>query len=186
MLSDSTFPLLFEMLSVVPEGGRGRGHLNVTWQGAAHFLRVSTIRLGKKIAFWYPVSEFLDYKTIEKTTVFCSLTNSHNSFRNFWSIFIPRSGIYAENDTLKNGTSRIGLYGSAPPPPRSVVQCVWQLLNICSVRTCAVADSLKLKPCSAKRSIRLTTQQLNIIKQHFAEQMFSVVQSKCSVRLTRA
>ena len=22
-----------------------------------------------------------------------------------------------KNDTLKNGTSRIGLYGSAPPPP---------------------------------------------------------------------
>ena len=30
---------------------------------------------------------------------------------------MPGSGIYAENDTLKNGTSRIGLYASAPPPP---------------------------------------------------------------------
>ena len=24
-----------------------------------------------------------------------------------------------KNDTLKNGTSRIGLYGSAPPPPEA-------------------------------------------------------------------
>ena len=31
-----------------------------------------------------------------KTIAFCSWTNSHNLFWNFWSIFIPRSGIYAE------------------------------------------------------------------------------------------
>ena len=31
-----------------------------------------------------------------KTIAFCSWTNSHNPFRNFWSIFIHRSGIYAE------------------------------------------------------------------------------------------
>ena len=81
----------------------GEGHLNVTWRGGAHFLRVSTTHLGKKFAFWYPVSEFLDYKTIGnnsllflKTIAFYSWTNSHNPFRNFWSIFIPRSGIYAE------------------------------------------------------------------------------------------
>ena len=42
----------------------GGGHLNVTWRGRAQFLRISTTRLGKKFAFWYPVSEFLDYKTM--------------------------------------------------------------------------------------------------------------------------
>ena len=46
-------------------GGGGGGHLNVTWQGGAHFLRISTTRFGKKFAFRYPVSEFLDYKTIK-------------------------------------------------------------------------------------------------------------------------
>ena len=30
---------------------RGGGHLNVTRRGGAHFLRVSTIRLGKTFAF---------------------------------------------------------------------------------------------------------------------------------------
>ena len=44
----------------------GGGFFNVTWREGTHFLRVSTTRLGKKIAFWYPVSEFLDYKTIGK------------------------------------------------------------------------------------------------------------------------
>ena len=27
------------------------GHLNVTWRGGAHFLRISTTRLGKKLHF---------------------------------------------------------------------------------------------------------------------------------------
>ena len=31
--------------------GSPGGHLNVTWRGGAHFLRVSTTRLGKKFSF---------------------------------------------------------------------------------------------------------------------------------------
>ena len=38
-------------------GGGGGGHLNVTLQGGAHFLRICTNCLGKKIAFQYPVLE---------------------------------------------------------------------------------------------------------------------------------
>ena len=45
--------------------GGGGEHLNVTWWGGAHFLRISTTRLGKKIAFRYPVSELLDYKKFQ-------------------------------------------------------------------------------------------------------------------------
>ena len=52
-----------EIYTATPGGGE---HLNVTWRGGAHFLRVSATRLGKKFAFWYPVSEFLDYKTMGK------------------------------------------------------------------------------------------------------------------------
>ena len=44
----------------------GGGDLNATCRGGAQFLRISTTRLGKKFAFRYPVSEFLDYKTIGK------------------------------------------------------------------------------------------------------------------------
>ena len=33
---------------------------------------------------------------IAKTIAYCFRTNSHNPFRNFWSIFIPGSGLYAE------------------------------------------------------------------------------------------
>ena len=85
----------------------GKGHLNVTWRGGAHFLRTSTTCFGKKFAFRYPVSELLDKRIppnnrennsllFLKTIAYCSWTNSHNLFRNFWSIFIPGSGIYAE------------------------------------------------------------------------------------------
>ena len=61
----------------------------------------------KKFAFWYPVSELLNYKNYKnnrknnnllfsKTITCCYWTNSHNPFQNFWSIFILRSGFYAE------------------------------------------------------------------------------------------
>ena len=56
-------------------------------------------------------------KSIEKTIAYCSWTNSHNLFRNLWSISYPVQEFMLENDTLKNDTSRIGLYRSAPPPP---------------------------------------------------------------------
>ena len=35
-----------------------------------------------------------------------------------------------KNDTLKNGTSRIGLYGSAPPPAETMAQPSTGLTNI--------------------------------------------------------
>ena len=87
-----------------PGGGR---HLSVTWRGSAHVLRIFTTRSGKKFAFRYPVSESLHYKNSKnnrennsllflKTIAYCYWTNSHKLFRNFWSIFIPGSGIYAE------------------------------------------------------------------------------------------
>ena len=71
----------------------GRGHLNVTWREGAKFSRISTTCLGKSFAFQYPVSEFLDNKTIAKTIAYCSSTDNHNLLRNFWSICIPCSGI---------------------------------------------------------------------------------------------
>ena len=81
-----TTPIFLQLLTVNPlrimcstpwGGGRGLnlnpgGHLNVTWRGGAHFLRISTTRLGKKFAFRYPVLEFSDYKTIGKTIAYCS------------------------------------------------------------------------------------------------------------------
>ena len=58
-----------------------------------------------------------------------------------------------------------------------------QSLNICSVRTCVVGDCQsyhkinlgEVQPCSGKCSVCLTTQQLNITKQH------STLLNKCSV-----
>ena len=57
--------LLTKSISSVPPGG---GHLNVTWRGGAHFLRISTCNPFKKkiCTLQYPVSKFLDYKTIGK------------------------------------------------------------------------------------------------------------------------
>ena len=50
-----------------------------------------------------------------------------------------------------------------------------QSLNICSVRSCAVAECQReVQPCSTKCSVRLTIQQLNITKQH------STLLNKCS------
>ena len=56
-------PHVIVFLECIPGGG---GHSNVTWRGGAHFLRISTTRLGKKFAFRYPVSELLDYKDFQK------------------------------------------------------------------------------------------------------------------------
>ena len=75
----------------------------------AHFLRISgTTRLGKKNLHFDTL--FRNYYITKnsknnsenssllfsKTITYCSWTNSHNPFRNLWSIFIPRSGIYAK------------------------------------------------------------------------------------------
>ena len=73
-------PLQALVLDEMIDPGGGGGHLNVTWRGGAHFLRIFTTRLGKKIAFRYPVSEFLDHKhnrennsiLLLKTIAFCS------------------------------------------------------------------------------------------------------------------
>ena len=114
-----------------PSSSGGGGHLKVTWRGGAHFLRVSTTRLGKKFAFWYPVSRFLDYKTMEnnrginsllflKTIAFCFWTNSRNPFRNFWSSFIPRSGIYAEKWYPEKRHVPYRIIWKCPPGPSSL------------------------------------------------------------------
>ena len=50
--------------TLVEELGTG-GHL-ILRRGGAHFLRISTACLGIKFAFRFPVSEFLDNKTIGK------------------------------------------------------------------------------------------------------------------------
>ena len=51
-----------------------------------------------------------------------------------------------------------------------------QPLNICSVGACTVDDCCyRAQPCSAKCSIRLTTQQLNITEQ------LSTLLNNCSV-----
>ena len=83
----------------------------------------------KKIAFLIPCFGIFrlqnNRKTIWKTIAycfkaiaFCSWTTSHNPSRNFWSIFsYPVQEFMLKDDTLKNGTSRIGFYGSAPPVP---------------------------------------------------------------------
>ena len=56
---------------------RGGGHLNVTGrEGGTHFYRISKTCLGKKAYF--------------------SWTDTNSLFRNFWSIFTPSSGMYAE------------------------------------------------------------------------------------------
>ena len=87
---------------------RPQGHLNVTWQGGAHFFMNFHNPFRKKFAFWYPVSEFLDYKRIKnnmesnrllflKTIAYCFeqivisisqfLINFHTRFRNIcWKI----------------------------------------------------------------------------------------------------
>ena len=55
--------------------GLMEGALECNLTGGAHFLRISTTRLGKKIAFRYPVSELLDYNNIKnnrETIVCCS------------------------------------------------------------------------------------------------------------------
>ena len=36
------------------------------------------------------------FKKSWKTIVYCSLANNHNLFRNFWTILMPGSGIYAK------------------------------------------------------------------------------------------
>ena len=41
-----------------------RGALECNLTGRCPFLRISTTRLGKRFAFQYPVSGFLDYRTI--------------------------------------------------------------------------------------------------------------------------
>ena len=88
-----------------PEAATVRGGaLECNLTGRCPYLRISTTRLGKNFAFPYPVSELLNSKNNRenngilflKTIAYCSWTNNHNLFRNFWSIFIPRSGIFAE------------------------------------------------------------------------------------------
>ena len=45
---------------------------------------------------------------------YCSWTNIHCLFRNFYQFLYPVQEFRLKIDTLKNGTSCIGLYGSAP------------------------------------------------------------------------
>ena len=108
-------------------------NLNVTWWGGANFLSLHN-PFRKKIAFWYPVSEFLYYKTIgkqyennRKTIAYCCWTNSNNPFRNFWSIFMPRSGIYAETWYPEKRHVQYRFISKCPPPPGS------HLLHGCDV-----------------------------------------------------
>ena len=55
-----------------------------------------------------------------KTIVCCSWTNSHNLFRNFWSIFISRSGIYAQKWYPEKRHVSYRLIWKCPPP-RAIV-----------------------------------------------------------------
>ena len=51
-----------------------------------------------------------------KTIAYCSWTNSHNLFRNFWLIFISRSGIYAEKWYPEKRHVRCRFIWKFPPP----------------------------------------------------------------------
>ena len=81
-------------------GASPRGHLNVTWRGDTHFFKNLHSLLTKKICISIPCFGTFrlqnNRKTIGKTIAYCSSTNSHNLFKNFWSIFIPSSRIYNE------------------------------------------------------------------------------------------
>ena len=106
--------------------GRG-GHLNITWREGAHFLRISTTRLGKKFCISIPSFEIIRLqripKTIGKTIIYCSWKQQRivleqiviTCFGISEQFSYPVQEFMLKNDTLKNGTSRIGLYGSASP-----------------------------------------------------------------------
>ena len=52
-----------------------------------------------------------------ETMAYCSWTNIHDLFRNFYQFLYPVQEFRLKIDILKNGTSRICLYGSPPSPP---------------------------------------------------------------------
>ena len=73
----------------------GGGALECNLTGGAHFLRISTTRLGKNCTS-IPCFGIFRLQNSRETIAFCSSTHNQNPFRNFWWIFIPGSGIYAE------------------------------------------------------------------------------------------
>ena len=106
-------------------GQEAPGALECNLTGRCSFFKNLHNPLRKKFAFQYPVSELLDYK------------NSKNNRENNSLLFLKTIAIGLEqivitcfrisdqfsysvqefmlkNDALKNGTSRIGLCGSAP------------------------------------------------------------------------
>ena len=65
-------------------------------------------------------NSLLFVKTIAWTIAYCFWTNSHNPFRNFWSIFIPGSGNYAEKwYPEKRHVPYRFIWKCPPPPPRN-------------------------------------------------------------------
>ena len=74
-----------------------------------------------KICISIPFSGIIRLQKIPKTigkTIAYSWTNSHSLFRNFWSIFIPRSGIYAEKwYPEKRHLPYRFIWKCLPPPP---------------------------------------------------------------------
>ena len=89
---------------------RGGGHLNVTWRGGAHFFENLHNLFKEKTCISMPCFRIFrlqnNRENNNKTIAYCSLTNNHNLFRTFWSIFIPCSGILAENWYVENGMFR--------------------------------------------------------------------------------
>ena len=81
-------------------GGGGAGATECNLTGRCPFFKNLHNPFRKKICISIPCFGIIRLqkipKTIGKTIVYCSWTNSDNLYRNFWSIFMPGSGIYAE------------------------------------------------------------------------------------------
>ena len=121
----SSFPFIF-----VARGGGG-GHLNVTWRGGAHFLKSLHNPFRKKNCILIPCFGIFrlenNRKIIGKTIAYCSWTNCHNPFWNFWSIFIPRSGIYKMIPWKTARPVQVYNYMEVPPPGFVGWEFFWDL-----------------------------------------------------------
>ena len=94
---EGAWAALAKMRNYLP--GRGGLHFRCSMTGRYPFLRISITCLGKNCLSIPCLGIFRlqnNGKTIEKTIAYCFSTNSQYLFRNFWSIFIPGSGIQTE------------------------------------------------------------------------------------------